>query len=522
MNRHTSTPRDDQKIIDLQKRVEAKVGEERELYGTEAGLTCDISSQDIIDALKANEDGDAWLFREINRHRLCYDHSRRLWHIWNKHYWKEDDVGNALAEIESVVDIYADEASRQAQFKIDATKNGDNDSANKSEQIEKELLSRIHMLQTLRRKKNILTLASSGYHSLGISGDQWDSDPFLVGCNNAVIDLRTGQARPGNSSDYIKTVAPTDWQGIDAKAPVFQQFLKDVFNDEMDLITFIQRLFGFACSGLSNEHIFPILWGGGRNGKGTLFETIREVTGALSGPIQSEMLLKQTFTRSSAGPSPDIMSLHGKRIVWANETDEGRKLNVSKVKWLAGEDTLVGRHVQGKKEIRFKPTHTLFLQTNHKPRIPADDQAIWQRVLLIPFNMSFVDDPKKANERKRDPYMRQKLVSEAPGILAWLVKGFIEYYNYGLNPPELVKANTEKYREDEDVLGQFISERCSISKSSKQQAGPLHTAYKAWCESNSYKPLGSRKFGERMVEKYDRVDEGCRYYMGIELNATST
>ena len=519
MNRHTSTPKDDQKIIDLQKRVEAKVGEEREIYGTEAGITCDISSQDIIDALKANEDGDAWLFREINRNRLCYDHSRRLWHIWNKHYWKEDDVGNALAEIESVVDIYADEASRQARLKIDATKNGDNETAGKSEKIEKELLSRIHTLQTLRRKKNILTLASAGTESLGIPGDQWDSDPYLIGCQNSVIDLRTGNARPGHPSDNIKTIAPTEWQGLDAPAPTFKQFIHDIFDGETDLIAFIQRLFGFACSGLSIEHVFPILWGDGRNGKGTLIETIREVIGGLSGPIQSEMLLKQTFTRSSAGPSPDIMGLYGKRIVWADEIDEGRMLNVAKVKWLAGGDTLVGRPVQGKKEIRFKPTHTLFLLTNHKPKIPADDHAIWQRVLLIPFNISFVDNPQKSNHRKRDPYIGHKLLSEAPGILAWLVKGFVEYHNLGLNPPELVKANTEKYREDEDVLGQFITECCSISKGSKQQAGPFYTAYKTWCEQNSYKPLGKRKFGERMVDRFDRVDEGYRFYMGVELNA---
>jgi putative DNA primase/helicase len=143
-------------------------------------------------------------------------------------------------------------------------------------------------------------------------------------------------------------------------------------------------------------------------------------------------------------------------------------------------------------------------------------------VVLIPFNMSFVDDPKKTNERKRDPIIRQKLLSEAPGILAWLVKGFMEYHNYGLNPPTSVKANTNKYREDEDVLGQFINECCSISKDSKQQAGPLYTAYKTWCELNSYKPLGSRKFGERMVERFNRVDEGRRYYMGIELNTVTT
>lgn len=518
MNLPASKKRDDSKIIELQKQVEAKVAEERELYDTEENINDGLSSRDILDSLNANEDGDAWLFIQLNKDRFCYDHKRGLWHMWKENYWIEDDVDNALAAVESVVDVYAEEASRQAQIKIDTTKNGDNDSAGNAEHIEKDLLRRIHTLQTLRRKKNALILAASGDHSLGISGDQWDSNPFLLGCNNAVIDLRTGTARPGVPSDYMKTVAPTKWHGLDAEAPNFKQFLKEIFDDDSELIAFMQRLFGLASSGLSTEHIFPILWGDGRNGKTTLIESLAEVTGELSGPIQAEMLLKQTFTRSSAGPSPDIMSLHGKRIIWAGENDEGRTLNVAKVKWLVGGDTLIGRHVQGKKEIRFKPTHTLFLLTNHKPRIPADDPAIWQRIFLIEFKMSFVDGPKNKSERKRDPNIREKLLSEAPGILAWLVRGFMEYHNYGLNPPCSVKINTCKYREDEDIIGQFITECCSLSLNSKEQAGPLYSAYKGWCESNSFTAIGSRKFGEKMVQEFERVEErGCRYYKGIKL-----
>ena len=291
-------------------------------------------------------------------------------------------------------------------LKIENTRNGNQEVAKQAENQEKELLARISLLQTVRRKKNVLILASSGEGSLGISGDEWDSDPFLLGCKNAVVDLRTGIARAGMPGDYIKTVAPTDWMGLDAQAPCFERTLREIFNDDQQVIDFVQRLFGLAMSGLSNERIFPILIGSGHNGKGTLIETIAEVTGGLSGPIQAEMLLKQSFTRSSAGPSPDIMSLQGKRLVWASETEEGRQLNVAKVKWLVGGDTLVGRHVQGKKEIKFNPTHTLFLMTNNEPAIPHDDPAIWDRVMLIRFPLSFVNDPSLPNERKRDPIFK--------------------------------------------------------------------------------------------------------------------
>jgi putative DNA primase/helicase len=339
-------------VIDIQKQVEEKVRQEQEKYEDIEPQVSNLSSQEILKGLKNNEDGDAWLFRQLKKDRLCFDHGKRLWHVWSGNYWVEDDVDNALAEVEAVVDAYAAEANRQAKLKIENTRNGNQDTAKQAESQEKELLARISLLQTVRRKKNVLILASSGEGSLGISGDEWDSDPFLLGCKNGVVDLRTGRARAGMPGDYIKTAAPIDWMGLDAQAPCFEKTLREIFNDDQQIIDFVQRLFGLAMSGLSNERIFPILIGSGHNGKGTLIETIAEVTGGLSGPIQAEMLLKQSFTRSSAGPSPDIMSLQGKRLVWASETEEGRQLNVAKVKWLVGGDTLVGRHVQGKKEIK--------------------------------------------------------------------------------------------------------------------------------------------------------------------------
>ena len=509
-------------VIDIQKQVEEKVQQEQEKYEVIEPKVSSLSSQEILKGLKNNEDGDAWLFRKLKKDRLCFDHGKRLWHVWSGNYWVEDDVDNALAEIESVVDAYASEANRQASLKIENTKNGNQEVARRAENLEKELLARISLLQTVRRKKNILILASSGEGSLGISGDEWDSDPFLLGCKNAVVDLRTGISRDGMPGDYIKTVAPTDWMGLHAQAPCFEKTLREIFNDDQQVIDFVQRLFGLAMSGLSNERIFPILIGSGHNGKGTIFETISEVTGELSGPIQAEMLLKQSFTRSSAGPSPDIMSLQGKRLVWASETEEGRQLNVAKVKWLVGGDTLVGRHIQGKKEIKFKPTHTLFLMTNNEPVIPHDDPAIWDRVMLIRFPLSFVNDPSLPNERKRDPFLKEKLLKEGPGILAWLVRGFMEYFNHGLNPPDAVRVETKKYQESEDILGQFVKECCILGKDLKEQAGQLYKAHKTWCETNSYTPLGSRKFGEKMVEKFDRIEEGCRFYKGIKLNIVVT
>ena len=176
-----------------------------------------------------------------------------------------------------------------------------------------------------------------------------------------------------------------------------------------------------------------------------------------------------------------------------------------------------------KTEIEFLPTHKLILLTNHKPIIPAEEYAAWERVVLIPFTLSYKDNPKEFYERKRDPYLKDKLLKESSGILSWLVKGFLLWQKEGLNPPDQVKVATKEYQRNEDVIGQFIDESCVVRSDGQAQARPLYDWYKKWCEHNSYSPLGSRKFGERMKERFERTEiSGKRYYKGLELGTLIT
>ena len=187
----------------------------------------------------------------------------------------------------------------------------------------KELFKRTRALQSAKRRENVLKLASvdwsgQGYKSLAITGNEWDADPMVLGCKNGVINLITGELRPGKPEDYIKTIAPTEWKGIDEPAPTWERFLKEIFNNNTKSIDYIQRLFGYAITGKVTEHRFPILFGSGRNGKGTLLETMSYLLGYLAGPVESELLLDQYRAKQSGGPTSDIMALRGKRLVWAS------------------------------------------------------------------------------------------------------------------------------------------------------------------------------------------------------------
>lgn len=272
-------------------------------------------------------------------------------------------------------------------------------------------------------------------------------------------------------------------------------------------------------SGTAVEHILGILWGKGRNGKGTLLEILAFVLGPLAGPILAEMLLEQTRKESASAPRSDIMGLRGRRLAWASETDEERRLNAGKVKWLCGGDTLVGRAPYGRREISFRPTHTLFLLTNHKPQVDPTDNALWSRIHLIAFTLAFVDKPKEAHERLRDPYLLEKLKGEASGILAWLVRGCLEWQRQGLNPPAEVRGATEEYRDHEDVLAAFIADCCTVSPNARVKAGKLRESFESWCKEMGMTPIDGKKFGQRIRERFDatpRTKHGF-YYIGIGL-----
>lgn len=516
----------------IAKAVKARVEFERRQYGPapdpddgpDGGNGKDpdadpVPSVEVLQALGANEDGDAGLYIDLHRGRLCYDHAERQWYEWTGNHWEPDRTEKALAGVNEVADLYLMEMKRQAWARGKAEMAGQKKAADAAEALEKNLARRVRDLQTVRRKQAVLHLARAGAGSLGITGDEWDRDPWSLAVENGVIDLQAGTFRPGTPGDYLKTYAPTPWEGCDAPCFTWEACLESTFGGDGELVAFTSRLAGYAITGKTTEAVFPLLWGSGRNGKTVFLQALADVLGPdLAGPVESELLLESRWTRQSGGPSSDLLYLRGRRLAWVSETNENRRLNAGKVKLFTGGDFITGRAPYAARQTTFKATHKFFMLTNHRPKADATDDALWRRVLLIPFERIFVPDPDpaKPQERLADLDLAEKLKAERPGILAWLVKGCIAWQREGLNPPRTVLAATREYKDAEDTIKTFLEECCAEGPTRTVRAGALFEAFKKWAEENGERPGTAAKFGRYIGARYDSNKDGSgKFYIGL-------
>lgn len=458
----------------------------------------------VLSYLAEEEYGDAKMLANLYAGRLVFDHAEKQWYVWGGQSWYQDRTG-------LVRHLIAGQVARQ-YLHLAAELRPRAQTEERTEKVVEKLLARAGQLRRLSRCNNVREFATN---LMGITGEEWDRDPWVLGCANGVLELRTGKLRPGRPEDYIRVASSTVWRGLDAQAPRFEQFIYEIFDGDTEIAGFMQRLLGYGITGLTVEHIFPVLWGEkGRNGKDTLLETLKRVLGDVADVVSTDVLMTQT---GRGAATPHLVDLMGKRLVWASETAAGARLNEAQVKLVTGGGTIKARPMYGSM-VEFTPTHLVLLITNFKPKASAEDEALWNRMVLLPFTLRFVANPKAPDERPRDTQLITKLAAERSGVLAWLVRGCLEWQQQGLAVPEKIRASTQEYRDEEDTLGQFIADQCVVSPTARVVASDLYKAYKEWAEEGGMTPLNQSNFGKRIVKRFERRRFKAAFeYMGLGL-----
>ena len=358
--------------------------------------------------------------------------------------------------------------------------------------------------------------------SLVAKASSFDKQKMKLNCLNGVVDLGTGQLNQRTSDDLHTKVIGTNFNP-QAKCPNFDKFIKEVFGGDGELISWIQRAFGYSLTGSVQEQVLFICYGTGANGKSTLLETISKILSDYSTNADFEMFLSSQ--KSDVRVMEAIGELKGIRLALASEVDASKRFNESLVKRLTGGDTLRGTKLQ-MGAFQFEPQHKLWFLCNHIPFARDGSHGFWRRIKVIPFAQQFQGS-------SLDSSLPDKLWAEREGILAWMIRGAVAWAKElqktnattGLGPCKAIDQSIEEYRYDNDLSARFIEE-CLVRDNDSGSVGAreLYIAYQRWWSDNSDEDtptegIFSRRMEERGLKK--TRTKARMVYKGVELIKTN-
>ncbi|MED3090626.1 phage/plasmid primase, P4 family, partial [Bacillus toyonensis] len=324
--------------------------------------------------------------------------------------------------------------------------------------------------------------------------EDFDKHEYLLNVENGVIDLKTGELSLHDRDLMLTKMVNIEYKK-EEDCPNWKAFLESIFKDvegntDYELIDFIQKAIGYSLTSDISEQVMFFLYGGGRNGKSTFINTIKNLLGDYAKQTNSETFIKK---RNDSGVNNDIARLAGARFVSAVESEDGQQLSEALVKQITGGEPISARFLR-QEFFEFTPEFKVFFTTNHKPIIKGIDEGIWRRVRMVPFTVTIAKE-------KMDRKLPEKLSMEMPGILNWAIQGCLKWQREGLREPKSIRLATNSYKEEMDIIEPFILDMCFLNPLAKIEAKELYTAYSRWCEDEGEIALKNRTFYRLLENK---------------------
>lgn len=323
-----------------------------------------------------------------------------------------------------------------------------------------------------RDTKNIAATLKEARPMLEVEQRNLDADEFMLNTPTLTYDLRQGikfpmEHRPEHFITKQTTVDPSS-DGADIWASALDTF----FLKDTDLIDYVQRMVGLSAIGKVYVEALIIAYGEGRNGKSTFWNVIARVLGTYSGNISADMLT----VGCRRNVKPELAEAKGKRMLIAAELEEGMRLNTANVKQLCSTDEIYAEK-KYKDPFSYTPTHTLVLYTNHLPKVGAIDKGTWRRLIVIPF------DAKIEGSADIKNYADYLYENAGGAILTWVIEGAKKVIadNYKIEPPKKVRDAIEHYKESNDWLSYFLSERCELDPAYVAKSSEVYNEYRIFC-----------------------------------------
>jgi putative DNA primase/helicase len=381
------------------------------------------------------------------------------WFHWDGKRWAEDHQGKAkLAVLETLQAALAESLE------------------------DRTLREDVRKCETASGIGGVLDIASA-LEPFAFTVEHLDSDPNMLNTQTGVLDLATGELLAHDPAYRCTKITHAGYSPTVANGHTWHTFLEQALPD-LEVRGYFQRLIGLALLGAVRENILPIATGSGGNGKGVAYGAVLHALGGYAYAAENDLFTSAKANANAA--SPALMGLRGMRLVVVSETERDQPLAEALMKIITGGDPITARPLYGK-PVTFQPSHTALLVTNHLPKVSGDDEAIWRRLRVVPFNVSFRNSP--------DTSLGERLRGEADDILAWAIEGWRQYQARGLAEPESVRVATGDYRKSNDAVARFIDDICTLAPHVHVGHRELFSAWRSWCADTGELPGTERDFG---------------------------
>jgi putative DNA primase/helicase len=446
--------------------------------------------------------------RLVARHGGDIRHCPALgWLVWSGTHWSIDGSGEVLRRMKGTVRGILEEAAVLLHQAGQAT---DSDTAKHLQAESDRLKAFARRSEMEARIRAAISLAESE-PGVYVAYEELDNKAWLLAVQNGTIDLHTGRLQAPRREDLLTRSLSVAYDP-EATYPTWERFLSRTLPDP-DVRAYIQRAAGYSLTGDVSEQCLFMLYGKGSNGKSTFLRVLL----TLMGPLGKQAVADLLIARRAGEMKDEIAQLAGRRLVATIEVDQGKAMAEALVKTLTGGDRITARFLY-RNSFEFEPTFKLWQAVNHKPDVKGSDHGLWRRIKLIPFMETISADEK-------DPDLAAKLTAELPGVLAWAVRGCLDWRSAGMREPGAVQAQTQEYRKESDVLGTFLTERCVLAPTARVRPAELYHEYVAWAEARRERPRSQIHFSRHVKEcegVESKIVRGFPYYCGVGLLAQNS
>lgn len=429
---------------------------------------------------------------------------RNLWLVWNGKFWnKEEGEDSALS------------LGEQVALNIQSEIVDENEPTKKT-----ELIRWANSSLSVSKRRAMIALAKP---KIRTEPEELDKNDWIFACQNGTINLKTGKLQESKRGDFCTRFSPIAFKPR-AKCPKWMKFLSEITEKDKEIMGLLQRMAGYGLTGSWRERKVFLLCGDGHNGKSTLCGILSHVMGSYAVEAKIRTFLIASRQKDGSAHDADLVPLVGARFVTAGEPEKKSVLAESVVKQMTGGDRIPYRESHGKMQRTFLPKFTPVLYFNDPPTITGKDKGIWGRIIKINFSVTYSDSPKKG-EFLRNSELRRELEEESEGILAWAVRGCLDWQKRdNLGVPEQVTKVVQQYEDSQDPLNGFIDKMLIKRSNVKCRVDKLNDSYIRFCEDNGFGPVSKIALGKELnrvvgnnIKPFGPSNNRQRYRLGIGI-----